>query len=182
MRTCPFKTASLVLLVALSAFGMAGCAQAVSIHTAANPAAHFEQYRTFTFAPAEGPPRGYQMPRRSPEVEQRLRALIAAALTQRGYLQGATKGDFLIMFGFGRRTIPVHEDSAVGGEWLPDDEDADFVEGSLVIDAFDSSSGARVWHGACRGQNDLAHVDDALLQRTVSHLLAPFPSTTGRGG
>jgi hypothetical protein len=155
-------------------FAVGGCVEPLSIHTAKNPTASFAQYRAFSFGPAEGPPRGYQVSSRAAELQSRLRPLIAAALTQRGYA-ASPKGDFFVMFGSGKRTVAIHEESAVGGEWLPDDENADFVEGSLVIDVFDGATGGRVWHGAGQAKIDPDHIDDALLQRTVAELVAAFP-------
>jgi hypothetical protein len=61
---------------------------------------------------------------------------------------------------------------------LPDDEDADFVEGSLVIDAFDGTYDNRVWHGAMRANIEPDRIDDAKLQRLVQDLLSLFPGPT----
>jgi hypothetical protein len=164
------------LLFAFIGTGHVACAESVSIHTAVNPSASFDHYQTFSFGPAEGPPRGFTMSPRSAEVQRRLQPLIMAALVQRGYAPASGKPDFFILFGSGRRTVAIHETSGIGGDWLPDDENGDFVEGSLVIDAFDGARGGRIWHGASRAQIDPDHVDDALLQRSVSALLASFPS------
>jgi hypothetical protein len=83
------------------------------------------------------------------------------------------------MFGSGRREVAIHEGTpALAGEWVPDDEDADFVEGSLVIDAFDGETGWKVWHGAARAEIDPDHIDHVLLQRSVATLLASFPRAT----
>jgi len=146
------------------------------IHTVANPAVSFDGFRTFSFGPSEGAPAGYQMTARSAELQRRLRPFIAAALTQRGYVAAPGKGDIFIMFGSGRREVSIHESSTIGGEWLPDDENADFVEGSLVIDAFDGSTRTKVWHGASRARLDPDRIDDKDLQRSVEDLLSAFPA------
>jgi hypothetical protein len=175
----------MVLLLAASAcasgnpdIAPGASAAGISIHTAANPAASFDRYRTFSFGPSEGPPTGYQMSPRSAEVQRRLQPLIAAALVQKAYVLAPEKGYLLIMFGSGLRDVSTHSVSSVGTGWLPDDENADFVEGSLVIDAFDGSSGTRVWHGASRANITPERIDDARLQRSTQELLAPFPAAT----
>jgi len=167
--------------VALAGAGTNGCTQQdLNIHTATNPAASFEQYRTFSFGPAEGPPSGYQTSARVAEVRRRVLPLIAAVLTVKGYARAEGKGDFFVMYGSGTREVSLRDVSSASQEWLPDDESQDFVEGSLVVDAFESSSGVRIWHGASRAQIDPDHIDDALLGRAVTHLLASFPSAAGR--
>jgi hypothetical protein len=168
--------ALLSLALSVTAVAAAGCAQPVVVHTAKNPTASFDKYATFSFGPAEGPPRGYHTSTRSPEVQQRLEALISTALTQRGYTPSSGKGDFFVMFGAGRREVVAHDASDdVAGEWQPDDENADFVEGSLVVDAFDATTDGKVWHGASRAQVDPNHINEAELQRSVTALLASFP-------
>lgn len=184
--------ASLALAVALPGAAAAGCSQQLSIHTAANPHASFATYRTFSFGPTEGPPGGYQVSPRSAEVQRRLQPLVAAALTEKGYSLASGKADFYIKYGSGRRTVPVkvgndeprykefvnYDESAVSPGWSADDETADFVEGSLVIDGFDGATGGKVWHGASQAKIDPDHLDDGLLKRSVEALLASFPGAT----
>jgi len=166
-----------LLAMAVTPVIASGCARNVSVRTATNPAASFEHYRTFSFGSAEGPPRGYQLSSRSPEVQRLLEPLITTGLTQRGYAPASGNGDLFIEYGFGRRAVVVHEASETPtASWLPDDENATFVEGSLVIDAFDASTGVRVWHGASREQIDSSHIDNDLLKRSVAELLAAFPT------
>jgi hypothetical protein len=165
--------------VAVAAFSSSGCTRdTVNVHSAANPGARFYEYRTFSFGPAEGPPVGYQASPASREVQRRVVPLVAAVLVERGYSPASGKGDIFIMCGSGRRNAVVHDANDVSNTWLPDDEDADFVEGSLVIDAFDGATGVRVWHGASQAQIDPDHVDEGLLRRSVGKLLAAFPTET----
>ncbi len=153
------------------------CTPNIQVHTAENPGATFEQYRTFAFGPAEGPPNGYQPSPRSAELRRRAESLVAAGLRQRGYVPAtADKPDITIMIGAGQREVAVHETSAIAEEWQPDDETEDFVEGALVVDAFDGKTRGRVWHGAGRSEIDPDNIDDALLKRTVDKLLATFPA------
>jgi hypothetical protein len=172
-----------VVALTCTSFALVACDQPITVHTATNPAASFDQYQTFSFGSSEAPPNGYNGFPRSTEVERRAEPVIAAALEKRGYVPApasAGKGDLVILFGSGLRTVVDHEVSEVGQDWLPDDERGDFVEGSLVVDAFDGRKGLRVWHGASRAEINPAHIDDALLEKTVSDLLQTFPS--GKAG
>jgi hypothetical protein len=151
-------------------------AATVGAHTATNPAAAFEHYRTFSFGASEGPPAGYRWSPRAAEVQRRLRPMITAALTARGYAAVPEKGDILIMFGSGRREVSEHEGSSIGTGWLPDDENQDFAEGALVIDAFDGGIGNMVWHGATQANIDPDRIDEGQLRRSVQKLVASFPA------
>jgi Domain of unknown function (DUF4136) len=166
---------ALVLLTACVALGASGCSAAITTHTATNPSASFDRYRTFSFGPLEGPPTGYGVSARSVDVQNRLRPFITSALTQRGYTLADGKGDFFVMVGSGRRRVDEHDSSSVGGDWLPDDENADFVEGSIVVDAFDSTTNGRVWHGVSVTQLDNGRVSDDVVKSSVTDLLASFP-------
>jgi len=147
----------------------------VGAHTATNPAAAFDRYRTFSFGPSEGAPSGYELSPRATDVQRRLRPLIAAALTERGYTAVPDGGDMVLMIGWGRREVTTHEVSSVGTGWLPDDENQDFVEGGLVIDAFDARDGERIWHGAATASTDSDRIDDQQLLRSVHTLVTSFP-------
>ena len=173
---------ALAWLTLMCATGVAaGCGPQVTVHTAANPAASFNRYATFSFGREESPPRGFQRSPHAPEVERRLEGMISVALAQRGYTLVPGRGDFVVEFGAGRRDVVVHDSSDdVAGEWQPDDENADFVQGSLVIDAFDGGTSGRVWHGASRAQVDPNHINDAELKRSVDALLASFPARDAR--
>jgi hypothetical protein len=166
----------LSLLVLLAS---AACSTSSSIQTATNPVASFDHYRTFSIGAPEGPPAGYETSIQSAEVQRLVAPLIAAALQRRGYALAAAKGDLVITFGSGRRQVSIHETSGISAEWLPADQNAEFVEGSLVIDAFDGSSNTRVWHGASRA-HVLDRIDEPRLQKSVQGLLASFPKSGGR--
>jgi hypothetical protein len=166
----------IVLGIALMGATLPACADVV-VHSASNPSAHFERYRTFSFGPAEGPPDGYQSSELTPEVRRRLVPLIAAALTSRGYSAATDKGDFFIMFGAGRRTVSTPK-LPVEREWRPDDESADFVQGSVVVDAFETSTGTKVWHAQSRTTISPDHLDEEALKDSVNALAASFPRAT----
>jgi hypothetical protein len=159
-------------------------ATTVGSHTATNPAGAFEHYRTFSFGASEGPPSGYEWSARTGEIQRRLRSLIAAELTGRGYAEVAEKGDILVMFGAGRREVSTsplptsHATTAVGPDWLPDDESADFVEGALVVDAFDGSYGNKIWHGATQAHIEPSRIDIEQLRRSVQKLVTSFPAAS----
>lgn len=189
--------ATMRLLVLLALLAPAACAsenqdvglaspidETMNVHTAANPSASFDRYRTFSFGPSEEAPPGHQTPVRFAQMQRRLQSLIAAVLTQKGYVPASGEGDFFVMFGSSRREVSPHESSSIGMEWLPDDEDADFAEGALVIDAFDAATGGKIWHGATSANIRPDRIDDHRLRRSVQELLAPFPTANAdaRGG
>ena len=155
-----------------------------NIHVFANPAASFEQYRTFSFGPPEGPPSGYQTSARSAEVQRRLRPLIAAALRERGYVPalGSAKGGHRHRFGSGRRDASIHEASSMGAEWQPDDENADFVRRDARHRRLRRGKrGQGVARGEPRADSSRHIIDDRLLQRSVGELISSFPAE-GKSG
>jgi Domain of unknown function (DUF4136) len=165
-------------LAFVALFALAACT-APSVRTAVNPAASFDRYQTFSMGPPEGPPKGFQTSAQSVEVQRRLQPLIAAALEQRGYTPATGKGDLVILFGSGRREVSIHETSGgVGSEWLPADENADYLQGSVVIDAVDGSSGTLVWHGRSRVRVAPDRIDEQMLLRSVQALLVSFPKAS----
>jgi hypothetical protein len=158
--------------------GPVASATSATMHTATNPGAAFDRYRTFSFGPSEGVPADYPMSARSLEVQHRLQPFIAAALTQKGYVPVTGKADVFVRFGSGQLDTSREIIDMEAG-WLPDDEIADFVEGSLVIDAFDGTGGHRVWHGASLANIDPDRIDDQLLERSVKEILSLFPEANG---
>ena len=178
------RLSSFLGLVAIGLTACAGgsvaapsAAESPQVHSAVNPAASFDHYRTFSLGPAEAAPAGYQGSPRSAEVRRRLTPVISAALAGKGYTEATGKGDLLVLFGSGRREVAIPQgSSSVTAEWLPDDEDTDFVEGALVIDVYDGATGVRVWHGASRASINPARPDDTHLDRSAMALLANFPS------
>jgi hypothetical protein len=107
-------------------------------------------------------------------LQRQLRPLIAAALAQKGYVPATGKGDVFIRLGSGLLDISREIGDLEAG-WLPDDEAADFVAGSLVIDAFDGAEGHRMWHAASRANINPDQIDHPRPQHSVKELLSLFP-------
>jgi Domain of unknown function (DUF4136) len=175
MRTTLFW--ALAGLVASGVMGPLACARPVEVHSATLLTAPFGKYHTFSFAAPEGAPEGYQLSPRSAEVQRRLRPLLVAALQEKGYTLAAGKGDFVVAYGSGRRDRVIrHPERSY--DWLDEDEEDDFIEGSIVLDVFDGANDGQVWHGASRAGINPDRIDEAQLGRTVRMLLANYPSAT----
>jgi uncharacterized protein DUF4136 len=168
------------LVLVLGTFALLGahlvaCVRPIDIHTANLPTAPFAQYHTFSFGDAEGSPQGYKMSPRSVEVQRRLKPIIAGVLQEKGYTPAPGKGDFVVAYGSGRREGDVfHPEKS--HDWLDENEDDDFVEGSIVLDVFDGSNDGQVWHGATRAGINPEKIDAAQLDRSVRLLLAHYPA------
>jgi hypothetical protein len=162
-----------------------GACSPVRTHSAALATAPFPQYRTFSFGTGEGSPAGFKSSPRTAEVERRMLPLIAAVLQEKGYApaEAGKKGDVVVACASGaRKGIKRPEHSAHGAaDGLAEDEEEDFVEGSIVIDMFDGTNDGQVWHGAARAEVDPDKIDDQLLQRAVREVLAPFPLHASSG-
>ena len=153
------------------------------MHAVQNPKANFSSYRTFSMGPAEAPPPRYRTSERSAEARKKLVGLISAELQRKGYVPAAEgKGDFVVMFASGRReTTNVHETwSRDDWIWLDEDEELDFVEGSIVVDAYESTGDKLIWHGSIRTQLQPGKPDDVLFARSVRELMEKFPLATAR--
>jgi hypothetical protein len=164
-------------LVSSGVAGLVACVQPVGVHTASLPTAPFGRYHTFSFADPEGAPEGYKMSPRSEEVQRRLKPLLVAVLQQKGYTLATGKGDLVLAYGSGRRERVIqHSDPS--HDWLDEDEEDDFTEGSIVLDVFDGSNDGQVWHGATRAGINPDRIDQAQLERSVRRLLAKYPSAS----
>lgn len=177
MRNPMIKMMTLSALVCLAPV-VGGCSP-VRSHSAGLATAPFPQYRTFSFGTDEGSPAGFKSTPRTAEVERRMLPLIAAVLQEKGYApaEAGKKGDVVVAYASGQRKgIKRPAQSSRGAaDGLAEDEEADFVEGGLVIDMFDGTNDGQVWHGAARAEVDPDKIDDELLQRAVREVLAPFP-------
>ena len=142
------------------------------------PAAPYAEMRTFSFATPEATPEGYQATARSAVVVEQMKPFIVAALEAKGWVQAQQgEGDITIACAAGRREAETHRRlpwriTNVTGEAF---EDRDFVEGGIVIDAFDRSGG-QIWHGAARTEIDLSRPSVDRVRKAVNAALTRFPA------
>jgi hypothetical protein len=152
------------------------CTTAIDVHTAESPDARFDQYRTFTFETATREPVSFSSSALTAEVETRAEQLATDVLLGKGYepASGAA-ADLSIRIATGQREREIRRPSRSHPALFIQDEEDDFVEGALVVDAFDVSTGELVWHGSAGTVIDPGRVDDARLRRAVSDVLTDFP-------
>jgi hypothetical protein len=142
--------------------------------TPASAAAPAARYRTFSFGAGESPPTGYHASAWSAVVHQAFEGLIAQALVEKGYRLTRGTGDIVITLGCGRREFEVHD--AIDDNSLPSDVlNTTFVNGSLVVDVNDASTGRRVWRGANETQIPSDHIDTYLMSTSVRAILSSMP-------
>jgi Domain of unknown function (DUF4136) len=152
---------------------MASCVSSqlpnVLVQTQSSAIESFAPYHTFGFRLAGTPPEPFQVSARSFEVERRMRSLVVAQLVGKGYTEqlGSARPDFVVTFSAG-----YADDPPAGGEppmfEMP-------VKGAIIIDAFDASSDAHVWHATAEAEVEATQIDDPLLQVAVRRALASFP-------
>ena len=106
---------------------------------------------------------------RSLEVQRKLTSLVLASLQDRGYQQSAQNADLVIKISTGSGNLP-------GDKVQRGNRAADATGSFIGIDAYDSASGAGVWHGSAFAEIDPARIDDRLLSRGVQDMLAAFPA------
>jgi uncharacterized protein DUF4136 len=158
---------------------MAACAATssptVRVRTESSAAASFAAYRTFGFRLAGSPPAPFEVSARSFEVERRMRALVVAELVRKGYAEqlGAANPDFVVTLASGYTEEPFF----MGEAPLFDTAE----KGAIVIDAFDASSTAQVWHGVGEAEVDPRKINDQLLEVGVQRVLASFPARGSEG-
>jgi hypothetical protein len=170
------KSIGLILVGALTACA-ATTSPTVRVQTDSSAVASFAAYRTFGFGLAEAPPAPFQVSARSFEVQRRMRSLVAAELVRKGYAEqpGPAHPDFVVTLASGYAEQPP----VYAGE-APLFETAE--TGAIVINAFDASSAAQVWHGVGETEVDRKKIDDHLLQTGVESVLASFPARSSEGG
>jgi Domain of unknown function (DUF4136) len=168
------KSIGLVLLGAMTACA-ATSSPNVRVQTDSSAVASFAPYRTFAFGLPGAPPAPFRVSARSFEVERRMRSLVATELVRKGYTEqpASAHPDLVVTFATGYAT----EDVYVGEE--PSTETVE--KGEIVIDAFDASSTAQVWHGVGETEVDREKINDQLLQTGVHSVLASFPARSSEG-
>jgi hypothetical protein len=104
-----------------------------------------------------------------------MRSLVVAELVRKGYAEqpGPANPDFVVTLASGYAEEPVY----VGEE-----PSSEAVVGAIVIDAFDVSSTAQVWHGTAEAEVDPEGINDQLLQAGVRRVLASFPARSPEHG
>ena len=171
-RIMPFHRA-----VALVGALTTACTVAIDVHTAESPFARFDQYQTFAFETATREPVSFSSSALTADVETRVEQLATDILLIKGYEPAAgAPADLSIRVAAGRREREIRRPSRSHPPWLIENEEDDFVEGALVVDAFDVSTGELVWHGSAGTVIDPGRVDDERLRRAVYDVLTDFPS------
>jgi hypothetical protein len=144
-----------------------------AVRTVESPGAPFAGYRTFAFQLAEDPPAPYAVSARSFEAERRIQRLIDGELARKGYSRSDDRADFLVRFSSGNATVEVYAGSEQAASTAAPEYQ---TRGVIVIDAFDATTGAQVWHGTAEAAVDPQRIDDRLLQTAVQRVLAKFPA------
>jgi Domain of unknown function (DUF4136) len=148
-----------------------------NLHVARSPTAPFATFHTFSLGPAEITPGRYRTSPQSAEVRRRIAPVIVEELQKKGYrLSAEGKPDFVVMFGTGRRDRTTTHEGWAHNDWIVEDEEEDFVEGAIVIDAYQGEGDAQIWHGALRVRIEGTRVDEDRLRRSVHDILASFPT------
>ncbi len=113
---------------------------------------------------------------RGVQRRRNLETAVAALLVEKGYAPSSGPTDFTIALGVGQREFELHD--MIDDDSLPQGAHTAFVEGAVVADVFDASTGTLVWHGTTRAQIDPARMDAVLLRRSVQALLSSFPAAS----
>jgi len=165
-------------LFVAAALAAAGCAAPITSHGEYLHTAPFADFRTFSFAPAGGALEGYETTPRSAQIVEAMKPFIRAELVRKGWVEApGGDGDVVVACAAGRREVtkmrrlPWRMTMITGEET----EERDFVEGGIVIDAFDRSGG-QIWHGAARTEIDPNHPSLDRLEIAVDAALAHFPA------
>jgi uncharacterized protein DUF4136 len=163
----------LVLLGAMGACA-ATTQPSVQLQSESISGGSFPVYRTFGFRLAETPPAPFRVSSRSFEVESQMRSLVAAELVRKGYVEqpDSAKPDFVVRLASGY-TSEVYYTGEPGYDTLAPHA---VEKGAIVIDAFDTSSAAQVWHGSAEAEVDPKRINSQLLEASVQRVLASFPT------
>jgi hypothetical protein len=142
----------------------------------AAPDISFASYRTFSFGLAEPPRPGYEVTPRSLEVQSRLRALVKAALEERGLTETTDNGDVVVKLATGNGSGYQLRAASQGSTPIAPEREPGPVPavGFIGIDLYDRATGNQIWKGSAFAEIDPMKIDDALLRRGVDHMLAGF--------
>jgi len=160
------KTVALILACMAASCSEAPPPKAVSEVVVA-PQAPIAKYRTFAFGTSDAPHEGFDVSPRSLEVQRRLKPLVEAGLQGHGYVEDASKADFVVKLASGTMEQPSKPEERAVAVPPP--------HGYIGIDIYDASTGTEVWQGSAFAEIDLEKIDDSLLKMGVEHMLSSFP-------
>jgi len=175
--------------IGLILMGLAACSQ-ISTRSDHDPAADFSGYRTYTWVTDElmVQPRAASDPTISPLVQQRIHDAIDQALAAKGFVEDPASPDFGVAFTVGLRDrVRVDHWGAYGGYYRPYGRyggvrarygppvAANYTEGTLAIDMFDSQTRRPVWNGIATKIVDEQDEQPQRIQQIVGSVLADFP-------
>jgi len=162
------------------------CSPILDAHGGSVGAVDVSRRSTFSIGDTTGVPPRYARSGHTDEVVHRVSLVAARILVNKGYtLDEDRPTDLNVRIGAGRREEAVASEflmprpSPSPNSQIETREAEDITAGVLVIDVFDGGTGVYVWHGAARVVIDPAKVDDALLDRAASGILASFPARAG---
>jgi hypothetical protein len=113
-------------------------------------------------------------------AEARTQPLVTEILQSKGYVL-ADHPDLTVRIAAGLREKHVPFPLAApppGGPndaWFKKNLAAEILEGSLVIDVYETASGTLLWHGGARAALDPEHFDEDRLRRAVVQVMSSFP-------
>jgi hypothetical protein len=173
------KSHRLLILLMLS---LAACSPLLDVHAGPVGPRDLASRSHFSMStPIEAPP-GYGSSGRTDEVVRRAEVIATKILLSKGYgLANDGSGELYVHIGGGHRAdtaspiLPIPLPSGRQAARIEMSEREDIAEGALIIDVFESPSGAMVWHGAARVAVDPAAIDEDLLERATAAILATFP-------
>ncbi|WP_459614756.1 DUF4136 domain-containing protein [Bordetella sp. 2513F-2] len=179
-----------LLLVAIAAAALGGCASGPILHTDYDHQADFGRYRTFGFmSPLGTDHAGY-----GTLISDRLKTAARGQMEMRGYVYAEQDPDLLVNFGarLERRTevapappFPPFYGYRLGyyGGWpgYPGTDVYTYHEGTLSIDLVDARRKQLVWEGVMTSEvDDPAHVSEpAALESAVARIYSRYPFRAG---
>jgi hypothetical protein len=170
-------------LIGFVAVMFTACSPLLDVHGGAVGVVDVSARSVFSIGAPTGTPQGYTGSGRADEVVRRAGVIATRILVSKGYtLRQDGPDDLNVQIGAGRREttvapiLPIPLPSGRQAARLEASEREDIAEGALIIDVFDTATGAMVWHGAARVVIDPTAIDDALLERATTAILATFPA------
>jgi hypothetical protein len=166
------KWIALVLMSALTSCSAVTPPTRTAASTVTSPHASFAGYHTFSFGLSDPPKTGYDVTPRSLEVQRRLRAVVLAALQQRGYVVSDAPGDFVVKLASGTGPAEYQSEELSAERAIA----TGLARGYIGINMYDGSTGIEVWQGSAFAEIDPEKIDDSLLAMGVNHMLKDFPA------